>query len=108
MHPFVLNYKSTYYTLHFVEDRLVQQEPPNLFEAGRFLLAVVFDFWHWNRSIIRFCGDRTPQLYCSERKILTRDWMIEAVSSALRSPAKNFCTSSFNICVISGYFSGRK
>lgn len=38
MHPFVLNYKSTYYTLHFVEDASVQQEPPNLFEAGRFLL----------------------------------------------------------------------
>ena len=38
MHPFVLNYKSTYYTLHFVEDASVQQEPPNLFKAGRFLL----------------------------------------------------------------------
>ena len=52
MHPFVLNYKSTYYTLHFVEDASVQQEPPNLFEAGRFLLdwiKLLFESCEMNR-----------------------------------------------------------
>ena len=48
MHPFVLNYKSTYYTLHFVEDASVQQEPPNLFEAWRFLLD-------WIKLLLESC-----------------------------------------------------
>ena len=69
MHPFVLNYKSTYYTLHFVEDASVQQEPPNLFEAGRFLLDwikllldLVLDFFHCNRVTVIFSINRDMEL----------------------------------------------
>ncbi len=69
MHPFVLNYKSTYYTLHFVEDASVQQEPPNLLEAGRFLLDrikllldLVLDFFHRNRVTVIFTIDRGMKL----------------------------------------------